>query len=635
MKINIRVLPTDTISVDDIDSLSYPLITVNTGTVGPQGIPGPAGVAGAAGPRGEIGPAGPMGPQGIPGEVPEAPIDGVAYVRKNASWMASTGMGDMVKSTYDPAGKNANAFDYNNFINIPSIPSALNQLTEDAANRRVSDTEKATWNGKQDALGFTPQPADADLTAIAGLTPADGDIIQRVSGSWINRTITQLKAALSLENVPNLSFSGSNTGDETVTSIKSKLGITTLSGSNTGDEDATSIKSKLGISVLSGSNTGDQTLSGLGGVPTTRTVNSKALSANITLTQDDIGDGTTNKVFTSTEKTKLGAIEASADVTDAVNVASSIHGATLGTTPVDADEIAYLNSASSFSLVRITWINVKAFLKTYFDTIYTLTNLGGVPTSRTVNAKALSANITLTQDDVASGTTNKAYTATEQTKLAGIATGAEVNVNADWNSASGDSQILNKPATFAPSAHATAHASGGGDAIKLDDLSLPDDNTDLNASTARHGLLPKLGGGTTNFLRADGSWAEPPGGTGGTAYREFTVLLHVGEDAVIGNNKCPLLIVSAGMTIEKVYLTAKVGPTGQDFILDINKNGTSIWATNQANRAKIVAGQTYGSQTSFDTTSLAEGDILTFDIDQVGNPVAGQTYTGIIRCAYI
>lgn len=34
---------------------------------------------------------------------------------------------------------------------------------------------------------------------------------------------------------------------------------------------------------------------------------------------------------------------------------------------------------------------------------------------------------TLNQDAVPSGTTNKAYTATEQTKLAGIATGAQVN----------------------------------------------------------------------------------------------------------------------------------------------------------------------------------------------------------------
>lgn len=37
------------------------------------------------------------------------------------------------------------------------------------------------------------------------------------------------------------------------------------------------------------------------------------------------------------------------------------------------------------------------------------------------------------------------YTTVEKTKLSGIAAGAEVNVNADWNSVSGDSQILNKP----------------------------------------------------------------------------------------------------------------------------------------------------------------------------------------------
>ena len=37
------------------------------------------------------------------------------------------------------------------------------------------------------------------------------------------------------------------------------------------------------------------------------------------------------------------------------------------------------------------------------------------------------------------------YTAAEKNKLAGIAAGAEVNVNADWNATSGDAQILNKP----------------------------------------------------------------------------------------------------------------------------------------------------------------------------------------------
>ena len=53
--------------------------------------------------------------------------------------------------------------------------------------------------------------------------------------------------------------------------------------------------------------------------------------------------------------------------------------------------------------------------------------------------------VVLNQDDVLDGTTYKQYSQTEKTKLAGIAAGAEVNVNADWNAVSGDALILNKP----------------------------------------------------------------------------------------------------------------------------------------------------------------------------------------------
>lgn len=43
------------------------------------------------------------------------------------------------------------------------------------------------------------------------------------------------------------------------------------------------------------------------------------------------------------------------------------------------------------------------------------------------------------------GLSTNDYTTAEKNKLAGIATGAEVNVNADWNATTGDAQILNKP----------------------------------------------------------------------------------------------------------------------------------------------------------------------------------------------
>lgn len=60
-----------------------------------------------------------------------------------------------------------------------------------------------------------------------------------------------------------------------------------------------------------------------------------------------------------------------------------------------------------------------------------------------------------------------------------------------------------------PLAHAASHQSGGSDAVKLDDFATPDDNTDLNASTTRHGLLPKLSNVATAFLDGQGNWNAP------------------------------------------------------------------------------------------------------------------------------
>lgn len=66
--------------------------------------------------------------------------------------------------------------------------------------------------------------------------------------------------------------------------------------------------------------------------------------------------------------------------------ATLTHSATSKTTPVDADELALVDSADTFSLKKLTWANLKATLNTYFSTIYaTLSSpaLTGIPTAPT------------------------------------------------------------------------------------------------------------------------------------------------------------------------------------------------------------------------------------------------------------
>ena len=65
------------------------------------------------------------------------------------------------------------------------------------------------------------------------------------------------------------------------------------------------------------------------------------------------------------------------------------------------------------------------------DVLWKTSSGGAGGAVNTVNTLAPdgTGNVTLTQDNIADGTTNKAYTATEKTKLAGIATGAQVNTS--------------------------------------------------------------------------------------------------------------------------------------------------------------------------------------------------------------
>jgi hypothetical protein len=91
-------------------------------------------------------------------------------------------------------------------------------------------------------------------------------------------------------------------------------------------------------------------------------------------------------------------------------IAPGTHAATSKTTPVDADEMPLVDSAASNVLKKLTWANLKATLKTYFDSLYQAAG-SYVLQSTTVNGHALSANVTVSASDVGLGSvTNDAQT---------------------------------------------------------------------------------------------------------------------------------------------------------------------------------------------------------------------------------
>lgn len=77
---------------------------------------------------------------------------------------------------------------------VDAAPSALDTLNELAA--ALGDDPDFAGTVTLGLAG--KQPLDSDLTTIAGLTPSNNDILQRISGAWTNRTTAQLKTSLSL-----------------------------------------------------------------------------------------------------------------------------------------------------------------------------------------------------------------------------------------------------------------------------------------------------------------------------------------------------------------------------------------------------------------------------------------------------
>jgi hypothetical protein len=194
---------------------------------------------------------------------------------------------------------------------------------------------------------------------------------------------------------------------------------------------------------------------------------------------------------------------------------------------------------------------------------YTTTTVTGVPTARTINTTlpltgggALSGDLTLGVN---------AFTSTTSGVVPSSGGGTTNFLRADGTWAA--------PPGGVPSArliNTTLPLTGGGDLSADRTLAI---NT---FSSTASGIVPSSGGGTANFLRADGTWAAPPGGVASTRAINTTLPLTGGGD------------LSADRT-----LAINTFSSSASGVVPASGGGTSNFLRADGTWAASVAGQTW------------------------------------------
>lgn len=323
--------------------------------------------------------------------------------------------------------------------NIDAKQDALGFTAENVANKAtdfstVNDTLYPTVEAVQEAINSAvvglldyrgTYDASTNLfpatggSGIAGALLKGDFYIISVAGTLGGTAVTAGDLVIALQDTP-----GQTSGNWDIVSNELGYAPENVANKENSTIDTSTTKYPTVNLLKTGLDTKVTANAGITGATKTKiTYDAKGLVTSGTdATQDDIGDGSTYKQYSATDKTKLAGIESSADVTDEGNVGSSIFGATAKTTPVNADLMPLIDTEASNVLKKITFTNIKAFLKTYFDTLYqnalgfTAENVANKDTDGTLSANS--------DTKYASQKATKTYADTKLAKSGGTLTGA-------------------------------------------------------------------------------------------------------------------------------------------------------------------------------------------------------------------
>lgn len=114
--------------------------------------------------------------------------------------------------------------------------------------------------------------------------------------------------------------------------------------------------------------------------------------------------------------------------------------------------------------------------------------------------------------------------------------------------------------------------------------------------------------------------AGPPGPTVFTYFQPGTLTVSAGSNRLFNDT-------GRTLTISSVRANVITAPGGAAVIVDVKKNGVTVFTT-QANRPTIASGATTsGRVPNPDVNTIVDGEYLTVDVAQIGSTTAGSDLT--------
>ena len=453
---------------------------------------------------------------------------------------------------------------------------------------------KTYFDGVYHAL-TTVGIANSNLVKIDDAAAADNDYCKLTASGVEGRSYSEVKTDLSLGNVSNVAV------DDTAYNA-------TTWNTNTDAPTKNAVRDKIEtMDTAIGLNTAKDT--------NVSTNLSEGTSTNTTVDVNS-SDGS-NATLASASTTRAGLLTKAKWDEIVANTAASHSNATdhtqgtdtalggLGTKnpPIDADKAVYRDSTDSDALVTSTWAQVKAFLKTYFDTLYNKyvhPNHSGEVTSAADGATTIAAdavtyakmqNISATdkilgRETAGAGDTEEiACTAAGRALLDDANAAAQrATLGAAASGANSDITSLSGNVTNATKCAFSAY-------VDTTQLNVTGDGTLYNALGAFWSERFDIGG-NFNSTSADGNEGKFTAPVGGT-YRLSVVLY------VIGTTGAHTLADFSLFTSNRTYFLhslnySALGSPGGDFMLggglevDMDQGDVAYFSINVYNGTKVV-----------------------------------------------